>query len=83
MDPHSAVLALPRLLALVHTARRDLAEQRGTERPSPADVQAARDVLLTTLERYASALQDAGRPIPYRMRDELHLGRDLGLRQYH
>lgn len=83
MDPHQSVLSLPGLLETVLRARQGLTEQRGSERPLPADVQAARAVLLAALERYASALEGAGRPIPYRMRDELQLSRELRLVQYY
>jgi hypothetical protein len=41
-------------------------------------VDARRD-LLAALESYAAALASAGRPIPYRIRDELHLYRGLDL----
>lgn len=39
----------------------------------------ARRELLAALETYAAALASAGRPVPYRIRDELHLYRGLDL----
>ncbi len=37
----------------------------------------ARANLLAALEVYAAALESTGRPLPYRLRDELHLQRRM------
>jgi hypothetical protein len=41
--------------------------------PRSTAVSAARADLLSALERYAASLTHHGRPIPYELRDELHL----------
>ena len=67
------------LLEAITTARARLDATRaapGGHRSARGDAQ--RD-MLAALERYASALNEAGRPLPYRLRDELRLYRGLDL----
>lgn len=74
---HPGVCDLPRLLLDVTTARDHLNHERAASPRRPPEVLAARADFLAALERYASALKDTGRPLPYRLRDELHLHRSL------
>ena len=68
--------SLPALLHDVHQARLRLAAQRHVGRAHP-ELVAARATLLGALERYTQALEASGRPVPYRMRDELNIYREL------
>jgi hypothetical protein len=71
------VTELPGLLDEVTNARNHLADERGAGSALAAYTLAARANLLAALEVYASALEFTGRPLPYRLRDELHLYRRL------
>ena len=81
--PHTAavrrfqVSELPGLLDEVNSARNHLADERGAGSALAAYTQAARADLLAALEKYAAALESTGRPLPYRLRDELHLQRRM------
>jgi hypothetical protein len=67
---------LDRLLTQVGSARESVfREQRGNRHFSAWTP--ARQALLTALEEYAAGLASAGRPMPYRMRDELVIHRQL------
>jgi len=70
------VLQLDRLLAQVDEARESVCrERRGTRYLSVWTP--ARGALLNALEDYAAGLASAGRPMPYRMRDDLAIHRQL------
>jgi hypothetical protein len=81
--PHAAaerrfkVSELPGLLDEVSNARDHLADERGAGSALAAYTASARANLLAALEVYAAALEATGRPLPYRMRDELHLQRRM------
>jgi len=81
--PHAAaerrfqVSELPGLLDDVSSARNHLADERGAGSALAAYTLAARANLLAALEVYAAALESTGRPLPYRLRDELHLQRRM------
>lgn len=81
--PHTAavrrfqVSELPGLLDELTEARNHLAVERGAGSALAAYTVAARANLLAALEVYAGALESTGRPLPYRLRDELHLYRRL------
>lgn len=79
-DPHP-VSDLGALLEDVIGARQDVAEQRGLRPNQKPDGLAARSKLLAALEAYAKALAAAGRPLPYRLRDELFLFREISKRR--
>jgi len=68
---------LPRLLAEVREARTRVDEERCSRSALYPRVVGARLALLATLEAYTSALAASGRPVPYRLRDELFLCRRL------
>jgi hypothetical protein len=70
------VLQLDRLLAQVACARESVFRERRGNRHFSAWTP-ARGALLNALEDYAAALASAGRPMPYRMRDELAIHRQL------
>lgn len=70
------VVQLHRLLAQVGSARESLFRERRGSRHFSAWTPARR-ALLTALEDYAAGLAAAGRPMPYRMRDELVIHRQL------
>jgi hypothetical protein len=59
------------LWVAVVKARGEFGRQRRV--PRSTAVSAARADLLSALERYAASLTNHGRPIPYGLRDELHL----------
>lgn len=67
------VSELPSLLNDVIAARTQLTRERGSGDASYLP----RLALLTALEDYAAALTSTGRPLPYRLRDELVLYRRL------
>ena len=81
--PHAAaerrfkVSELPGLLDDVSNARDHLADERGAGSALAAYTASARASLLAALEVYAAALESTGRPLPYRLRDELHLQRRM------
>jgi hypothetical protein len=70
---------LDSLLRRVHEARSRLDLQRAAPMKRHTSTVDARRELLAALESYAAALESAGRPVPYRIRDELHLYRGLDL----
>ena len=70
------VVQLDRLLAQVGSARESLFRERRGNRHFSAWTPARR-ALLTALEDCADGLASAGRPMPYRMRDELAIHRQL------
>ena len=82
LDERSAVPhrdELERLLAEVCLARSHVARERNATRQIK-DASAASEALLAALEAYAAGLETAGRPLPYRLRDELFLQRRLAVR---
>jgi hypothetical protein len=70
---------LDALLQDVRDARTRLDVQRAAPLKRHVSTADARRELLAALESYAAALGTAGRPVPYRIRDELHLYRGLDL----
>jgi hypothetical protein len=68
------------LMAAVSDARTELETARATLAGRHTSAAGAQRNLLAALEQYAEALQEIGRPMPYRLRDELHLYRRLDLR---
>jgi hypothetical protein len=70
------VQQLDRLLAQVDDAREAVIRERRANRHFSAWTP-ARWALLSALEDYAAGLASAGRPMPYRMRDELAIHRQL------
>src|SRR5262245_48713903 len=72
-----SVRDLPELLRQVAAARHLLADVRHTAHAADAETLAARNGLLAALEAYADALASTGRPVPYRIRDELNMYRRL------
>ena len=74
---------LPALLDTVVAARHQLADRRQTQTALHPQSVAARSDLLAALEAYVGALALTGRPVPYRLRDELFLYRRIsGSRTY-
>lgn len=75
----SALPLAPRMLGLLldelQAARHDVATQRGIGSATQPDLTSARSRLLEALEGYVDALEAAGVPVPYRLRDELSLCR--------
>lgn len=67
------------LLREVNRARVRVRENRGTGAQRSWDNQRVQRELLVALEEYVAALSARGRPVPYRLRDELHLYRTLDL----
>jgi hypothetical protein len=76
---HPSPQRLDCLLQHVHEARSRLDLQRSEPMKRHTSTVDARRDLLAALESYAAALGSAGRPVPYRIRDELHLYRGLDL----
>jgi hypothetical protein len=72
---------LDALLTGVREARSRLEDRRAEPSTAVANasVSGARRELLAALESYADALRCAGRPVPYRVRDQLQLYRRLDL----
>ena len=68
---------LTRLLNDVIDARTEFGRGRSSGLKSSPQVPSSQTALLAALEDYAAALASAGRPLPYRLRDELHLHRKL------
>lgn len=69
---------LSALLRAVSAARSDVEHARRTKAsPSSSAVAAGQRLLLEALERYAAALADRGRPLPYRLRDEMAMYRAM------
>jgi hypothetical protein len=62
------------LLQAVNQARSAMASERRQVSGAAVNL-AARRCFLDALEKYASALASAGRPLPYQLRDELQLYR--------
>jgi len=74
---------LPALLDTVVAARHQLADRRQIQPALHPQSVAARSDLLAALEAYVGALGLTGRPVPYRLRDELFLYRRIsGSRMY-
>lgn len=67
---------LDRLLSDLRDARRALSVERGPRRQR-AEETLAQANLLAALNAYSAALTAAGHPLPYKLRDELHLRRQL------
>ncbi len=70
---------LTTLYELVQLARSDVEAARARPSSRHASAVTAQRELLAALEHYVTALMAAGRPVPYRLRDELHLYRRLDL----
>ncbi len=70
------VQLLDRLLTQVDDARESVCRERRGNRHFSAWTP-ARGALLSDLEDYATGLASAGRPMPYRFRDELAIHRQL------
>lgn len=68
---------LSTLLEAVCVARADVEGARRARVPGGAAVAAEQRLLLAALERYAAALSHHGRPMPYRMRDEMAMYRAM------
>jgi len=68
------------LLAAITDARSALETARTTASGRHTSSAGAQRNLLAALEQYADALDKCGRPVPYKLRDELHLYRRLDLR---
>jgi len=68
---------LPALLATVVAARLRLEDGRHVRSAPYPEAVAARTDLLAALEAYVGALALTGRPMPYRLRDELFLYRRI------
>jgi hypothetical protein len=69
--------SLAPLWADVIEAREEVAVMRGARMAAHPSASVARSKLLGALELYAVALATAGRPLPYKLRDELFLCRAL------
>ena len=65
------------LWADVVEAREEVAVMRGARMAAHPSASVARSKLLGALELYAVALAASGRPLPYKLRDELFLCRAL------
>jgi hypothetical protein len=76
---HPPPVDLERLLADLCLARSGVARERSATR-QVTEVTPAAEALLAALEAFAAGLETAGRPIPYRLRDELFLQRRLSAR---
>lgn len=69
---------LSALLRAVCTARSDVEDARhATASPRSSQAAAEQRELLAALEQYAAALAHHGRPMPYRMRDEMAMYRAM------
>lgn len=69
---------LSALLEAVCTARSEVEDaRRAKSSPGSSAVAAEQRLLLAALERYAAALAHHGRPLPYRMRDEVAMYRAM------
>jgi hypothetical protein len=68
---------LPILLQAVNEARTQLRQERSSRSPLYPHTVGAQLALWGALEAYATALAVTGRPLPYRLRDELFLYRHL------
>ncbi|WP_205474549.1 hypothetical protein [Nocardioides sp. SYSU D00038] len=71
--------SLGRLLDELQRARRSLAEVRSRPQRQRSEVRDAHHRLTVALEAYATALARSGRPVPYKLRDELRLCRGVDL----
>jgi hypothetical protein len=66
------------LLQAVCVARSDVENARRLKwSPGPSTVAIEQRLLWGALERYAAALTQQGRPLPYRMRDEVAIYRAM------
>lgn len=66
------------LLRAVSSARSDVEDARRTQASLGSSVvSAGQRLLLVALEEYAAALTDHGRPLPYRLRDEMAMYRAM------
>jgi hypothetical protein len=75
-DQESGDLSM--LLRAVCAARSEVEEARhATWSSGPSRVAAEQRLLWAALERYAAALAHHGRPLPYRMRDEVAMYRAM------
>ncbi|HEY6934399.1 MAG TPA: hypothetical protein VI452_13460 [Marmoricola sp.] len=69
---------LSALLQAVCAARLEVEDARSAKgSPGSSAVAAEKRLLLAALERYAAALTHHGRPLPYRMRDEVAMYRAM------
>lgn len=69
---------LSALLRAVNAARSQLDDARRARSSPPfSAVAAEQQALLAALERYAAALTRLGRPLPYRLRDEVAMYRAM------
>jgi len=69
---------LSALRRAVDGARSEVEEaRRGKARPGSSAADPAQRSLLAALEQYAAALTRHGRPVPYRLRDELAMYRAM------
>jgi len=75
------LIQLAPLWADVVEAREEVAELRRARMAAHPSSSTARSKLLGALEVYAVALASAGRPLPYKLRDELFLARELAKRR--
>jgi hypothetical protein len=69
-------VTLEELTANLHAARVLVSRERSASRHVTEWTHAQAN-LLTALEEYAAGLQSAGHPLPYRVRDELFMHRQL------
>jgi hypothetical protein len=69
---------LSALLQAICAARSEVEDARRAQAsPGSATVAAEQRLLLAALEQYADALAHLGRPLPYRMRDEVAMYRAM------
>lgn len=69
---------LSALLRAVRAARSELEDaRRAKASPGSSTVAAEQRLLLAALEQYAAGLTHHGRPMPYRMRDEMTIYRAM------
>jgi hypothetical protein len=75
-DTGHSTLSLEQLMANLRAARVVVSRERSASR-HVTEWTLAQANLLTALEEYAAGLQAAGHPLPYRVRDELFMHRQL------
>ena len=69
---------LPALLKAVGDARSEVeVARRGRAAPGSTPAAAEQRLLLAALEKYAAGLEHHGRPMPYRLRDEMAMYRSM------
>lgn len=76
LGSHSPATSLDQLLADVNAARQWVSQERDVG-AHLTEVTTARAALLGALEAYAAGLAAVGQPLPYKLRDELFLHRQL------